>query len=127
MAARGSILGRKQEEVIAALLTQRNVEEAARTAGIGTRTLMRWLQMPEFRKADREARRDAFGQAVARLQEGTSAAATTFLKTMIDPNVPASVRLRAAEAVFNHAAKAIEIEDIEARVAALELASEQKT
>jgi hypothetical protein len=36
------------------------------------------------------------------------------------------VRLRAAEAVFNHAAKAIEIEDIEVRVAALELAADQK-
>ncbi len=126
MAARGSILGRKQEDVIAALLTQRNVEEAARAAGIGTRTLLRWFKLPEFQKAYRQARRDAFGQAVARLQQGTSAAATTFLKTMVDPNVPASVRLRAAEAVFNHAARAIEIEDIEARVAALELAAERK-
>jgi hypothetical protein len=122
MAARGSSLQRKQEEAIVALLTQRNIEEAARTAGIGTRTLMRWLQIPEFQKAYREARRQAFGQAVARLQQGTSAAATTLLKTMIDPNTPASVRVRAAEAIFNHAAKAIEIEDIEARVAALEQA-----
>ena len=39
---------------------------------------------------------------------------------MIDPATPASVRVRAAEAIFNHAAKAIEIEDIEVRVAALE-------
>ena len=39
---------------------------------------------------------------------------------MIDPGTPASVRIRAAEAIFNHAAKAIEIEDIEARVAELE-------
>ena len=43
---------------------------------------------------------------------------------MIDPGTPPSVRVRAAEAIFNHAAKAIEIEDIEARVAALELAAE---
>jgi hypothetical protein len=43
---------------------------------------------------------------------------------MIDPNTPASVRIRAAEAIFNHSAKAIEIEDIEARVAALEAAAE---
>jgi hypothetical protein len=42
---------------------------------------------------------------------------------MIDPNTPASVRVRAAEAIFNHAAKAIEIEDIEARVTALEAAT----
>ena len=38
-------------------------------------------------------------------------------------NTPASVKVRAAEAIFNHAAKAIEIEDIEARVAALEAAA----
>ncbi len=126
MAARGSILGRKQEEVIAALLTQRNVEEAARAGGIGTRTLLRWLKLPDFQAAYRQARREAYSQSIARLQQGTTAAATTLLKTMIDPNTPASVRVRAAEAIFNHAAKAIEIEDIESRGAALELASEQK-
>jgi hypothetical protein len=42
---------------------------------------------------------------------------------MIDPSTPASVRVRAADSVFSHAAKAIEIEDIEARVAALEQAA----
>ena len=35
----------------------------------------------------------------------------------------ASVRVRAAEAIFHHVAKAIEIEDIEARVVALEAAA----
>jgi hypothetical protein len=39
---------------------------------------------------------------------------------MIDPSTPASVRVRAAECVINHANKGIELEDIEARVAALE-------
>ena len=120
MAARGSMLGRKQEEAIAALLTHPNVEQAARSIGIGTRTLLRWLKLPDFQAAYREARRAAFAQAVARLQQGASAAATTLLKMMIDPNTPASVRVRAAECVMNHATKAIEIEDIEARVAALE-------
>ena len=51
MAVRGSTLGRKQEDAIAALLTQRNVEEAARAAGIGVRTLLRWLKLPEFQSA----------------------------------------------------------------------------
>jgi hypothetical protein len=125
MVGHGTKFGRKKEEAIAALLTQRNIEEAAKAAGIGLRTLLRWLQVPEFQTAYREARRAAFGQAVARLQQGTSAAATTLLKTMIDPVTPASVRVRAAEAIFNHAAKAIEIEDIEARVVALEAAAEE--
>ena len=123
MAGHGSKLGRKQEEAIAALLTHRNIEEAADAAGIGARTLLRWLKLPEFDAAYRDARRKAFGQAVARLQQGTSAAATTLLKVMIDPSTPASVRVRAADSVFNHAAKAIELEDIEARVAALEQAA----
>jgi hypothetical protein len=126
MAARGSILGRKQEDAIAALLTQRNVEEAARTAGIGVRTLLRWLKLPEFQTAYRQARRDAFGQSIARLQQGTSAAATTLLKVMIDPSAPASVRVRAADSVLIHASKAIEIEEIEARLAALEQAANGK-
>ena len=38
----------------------------------------------------------------------------------------ASTRVRAAECVMNQATKAIEIEDIEARVAELERAAEQK-
>ena len=124
MKAPGGKFGRKQEEAIAALLTQRNIEEAAKAAGIGANTLLRWLKVPEFQTAYREARRAAFGQSIARLQQGTAAAATTLLKTMIDTNTPASVKVRAAEAIFNHAAKAIEIEDIEARVAELERAAE---
>jgi len=125
MAGHGTKFGRKMEDAIAALLTQRNVDEAARAAGIGTRTLLRWLQLPEFQKAFRDARRAAFSQSIARLQQGASAAATTLLKTMIDPNTPASVRIRAAECVMNHAMKAIEIEDIEARVTALEETGDQ--
>ena len=124
MVGHGQKLGRKQEAAIAALLTHRNVDEAAQAAGVGATTLWRWLKLPEFQAEYRKTRRDAFSQAVARLQQGTSAAATTLLKTMIDPGTPASVRVRAAEAIFNHAAKAIEIEDIDARVTELERAAE---
>jgi hypothetical protein len=112
------------EDAIAALLSQRNVDEAARTAGIGTRTLLRWMKDPESDAAFRKARRAAFGQTTARLQQGSSAAATILMKLMLDANTPASTRVRAAEIIVSHAGKAIEIEDIEARVAALELAAE---
>jgi hypothetical protein len=57
MAARGTSLARKQEEVIVALLTQRNVEEAARAAGVGLRTLMRWMKLPELQLANCAANR----------------------------------------------------------------------
>jgi hypothetical protein len=43
---------------------------------------------------------------------------------MVDPNTPASTRVRAADSVLDHSAKSIEIEDIEARVAELERATD---
>ena len=120
MMGHGTKFGRKKEEAIAALLSQRNIEEAARFVNIGTKTLLRWLQLPEFDKAYREARRAAFSQSIARLQQASSAAAATLLKIMVDPTAPAASRIRAADSVLGHAAKAIEIEDIEARVSELE-------
>ena len=124
MKGHGAKFGRKQEEAIAALLTQRNIDEAAKAVGIATNTLLKWMKLPEFQKAYREARRAAFSQSIARLQQGTSAAATTLIKLLLDPNTPASVRARVADSIFAHASKAIEIEDIEARVAELERAAE---
>ena len=123
MVGHGSKFGRKKEEAIAALLTQRNIEEAAKSIGVGANTLLRWMKEPEFTRAYREARRQAFGQSIARLQQATSAAAATLMKIMVDQNAPASTRVRAADSIFNHAAKAIEIEDIDARVTELERAA----
>ena len=124
MAARHSSLGRKQEEAIAALLSQRNIEDAARVAGIGARTLLRWLKVPEFDAAYRAARRAAFSQSVARLQQASSAAVSTLLKIMIDASSPPSTRVRAADCVLGHAGKAIQIEDLELRLSELERLAE---
>jgi hypothetical protein len=124
MKGHGTKFGRKKEEAIAALLTQRNLEEAAKAVGIGTRTLVNWLKVPEFQTAYREARRAAFGQSTARLQQASNAAVSTVLKIMLDQGAQVSARLRAADLVLSHSAKSIEIEDIEARVAELERAAE---
>jgi hypothetical protein len=120
MTGHGTKFGRKKEEAVAALLVQRNLEDAARAVGISAKTLLRWMKEPEFDAAYREARRAAFGQSVARLQQASGAAVSTLLKIMVDSTAPASTRVRAADSVLDHSAKAIEIEDIEARVAALE-------
>ncbi|MGO9275073.1 MAG: phBC6A51 family helix-turn-helix protein [Terriglobia bacterium] len=125
MARNGSKLRPKQEEAILALLTNRSVEDAARAVKIGRRTLYRWLSEPEFDQAYRKARRTAFGQGTARLQQSSNAAVSTVLKVMVDQGTPASTKLRAADLVLTHAAKAIE--DIEARVAELERAAEAAT
>ena len=123
VAGHGEKLGRKQEDAIAALLSQRSIDEAARSCGVGARTLIRWLKLPEFNAAYRDARRAAVSQSVARLQQATGAAVSTLLKVMIDPSTPASTKVRAADSVLDHSAKAIEIEDLEVRLTELERAT----
>ena len=48
MNGHGAEFWRKKEEAIAALPTQRNVEDATQTFGIGTATLLRWMKDPGF-------------------------------------------------------------------------------
>ena len=123
MTGHGAKFGRKKEDAIAALLTHRNMEEAAAAVKISAKTLLRWMREQDFDAAYREARRLAFGQSISRLQQASTAAVTTVLKLMVDQNVPASTRLRAADIVLERTAKAIEIEDVEARVSELERAA----
>ena len=120
-----SAANRRQDQLVVALLENPTLEKAAAALGISGVTLWRWMQKPEFQAAYREARRKAFSQALGRLQHASSAAVATLLKVMIDPASPASTRVRAADSVLGHAAKAIEIEDIEARVSELERVAEQ--
>src|ERR1017187_214063 len=112
----------KQEEAIIALLSSRTVEDAARAVKITPRTLYRWLNEPGFAAAYRQARRTAFAQCTARLQQASNAAASVLLRVMTDAATPAAVKVRASDSVLHHAEKASEIEDIEARVAELERA-----
>ena len=107
-----------------ALLTHRNIEEAATAAGLSAKTLMRWQKEPEFTTAYREARRASFSQSIGRLHQMASPAVTTLGKVMADPATPAATKVRAADSILNHIAKAIELEDIEVRVAELERAAE---
>jgi hypothetical protein len=83
------------------------------------------MKIPEFDAVYRAARRQAFGQSISRLQQGSTAAATTLLKAIVDPATPPSTRVRAAEAVLSRAAKAIEIEDLDARLRGLERSAEE--
>jgi hypothetical protein len=120
MTGHGEKFGRKMEAAIAAPLTRSSIEDAARAAGVGEKTRRRWMREPQFQARYLQARREGVSQAIARLQQHTGVAGTILLKLMTDPNVPAAVRLRAAESVIAHAIKGIEVEDMETRIAALE-------
>ncbi len=120
----GSKFGRKKEEAIVALLTHRTIEDAARAVGIGGATLLRWQKEPEFQAGYWEAKRAAYAQSIARLHQMSSAAVSTLGKVMVDPTTPPATKVRAADSILNHTIKAIELEDIEARVTELEQAVE---
>ena len=83
--------------------------------------------MPEFQAAYREARRAAFSQSIARLQQASSAAVSVLVKIMVDPDAPTSSRVRAADVVLDRASKAIELEDLDQRIAELEAVGKQGT
>ena len=124
MTRHGAKFGRKKEEAIVALLTHRSIEEAARSLNIATKTLLRWMKEPDFDAAYRTAKRAAFAQSIARLHHLSSPAVSTLGKIMLDSTTPPATRVRAADSILDHTTKAIEIEDIDARLRELEAAAE---
>ena len=61
-------------------------------------------------------------QSNARLQQASGVAVSILVKIMVDANSPAAARLRAADRILSGAMRAIEFEDTEVRLAALERA-----
>jgi transposase-like protein len=110
----------RKDRAILALLEHPTLEKAAEAVGVHPSTLRRWLKQAEFQEALRQARREKFLQAMGLLHLGTSAAAAHLLKIMRDPNQPGSTQIRAIDSLLNRVTKAIEIEDILARLTALE-------
>lgn len=120
MATNGN-LKTKQHKAIAALLSAKDVQSAAQQAGVGERTLHRWLdEDPEFKAALREAEGRAIDDAVRRLVGATNSALSVVMVIMLDAKNPASVRLRAAISILDQMVKLVELNNFEQRIARLE-------
>jgi hypothetical protein len=126
MSGHGQKLSRKEETAISALLTQGTLAEAASLAGIGEATLRRWLQRDDFQAAYRGARREAVSQAVAHLQRISGEAVEALRTIMNDDQKPSSARVTAARVILELSIKAVELEDLAVRIAALEALSATK-
>jgi hypothetical protein len=126
MKGHGEKLSRKQAVLISALLTAPTLAAAAQTAGIGAVTAWRWLKEPTFQAAYREARRAVVQQALVQVQHATGEAVATLRSVMQDPEAPASARVSAAKTILETAVKGVELEDLEARIAALEATLEAR-
>jgi hypothetical protein len=113
-------LTRKQEALISALLTAPSLAAAAQHAGLSEVTAWRWLKDATFQAAYREARRAVVQHAITQVQQATGAAVETLRSVMQDPEAPASAKVSAAKTILDTAVKAIELEDLEQRIVALE-------
>jgi hypothetical protein len=102
MSGHGQKLTRKQEALIAALLTEPTHAAAATKAGVSEATVGRWLHLPAFRTAYRQARRELVVGAVGRIQAATGQAVDTLLAVAKD-GAKDSDRVRAAVALLDHA------------------------
>jgi hypothetical protein len=93
MIGHGAKFGRKKEAAIAALLTQRTSEDAARSIGIAPATLRRWQKEPEFDAAFRAAKVTACRQTIARMHQLSGAAVSTLGKVMLDAATPPATKV----------------------------------
>jgi hypothetical protein len=103
-----------------ALLGQPSIEAAATAIGVNAATIYRWLHEPAFAEAYRTARRDALGQAIARLQQLSSGAVAVLASIAGNTALPTGARVAAASKILDTAIKAVELEDLESRITALE-------
>ncbi len=114
------LLTRKQETGIAALISQPKMKDAATLAGVNEATLWRWLQLPEFERAYRRARRETVKHAIVKMQAASSQAVDVLIEIMTDETAAEFARLAAAKTVLDLSYKAMELEDHATRIAELE-------
>ena len=109
----------RQRAAIAALLAAPSILAAAHNAGIGARTLYRWMEDPLFRKALQDAEGLAVDAASRRLLAGQSQALDT-LGDLMQGATSEQVRRQAARDWLDMWLKVRELRDLENRITELE-------
>lgn len=115
------VLRGKQIKAIESLIACNTLEEAAEVAGISRTTMYRYLKEPAFEAELTRAKRQMVNRAILRLQQSCGDATRALAEICRDKEAPASARVTAAKAILDGALRAIELEDIESRIATLEL------
>ncbi len=117
-------LSPNQEKAILALLQEPTIAKAAASAGVSNRSVVRWLTQDDFSRAYRKARREAFSQAIGLTQHYAPLAVNTLATIMADKTAPPHARVTAASTLLKFGREGIELDDLAARVEALEQVAE---
>jgi hypothetical protein len=102
--------------LITAILATSTIRAAAARAGIGEATMYRRLSERAFQARLQEARQQAFGQSLARLQATSGAAVDTLSEIMGNEDAPTGSRVRAAVAVLQLAGRDLERGEVQDRL-----------
>lgn len=113
---------RKQAADLAAtaLAAGKPVRLAAAEAGIGERTLYSWMRKESFKRRVAQLRARLVSAAIGRLSKSMGSAAVVLARLMKSPDE--QVRLRASKAILDIGGKLTQVEELQRRVEALELA-----
>ncbi len=113
-------LSANQIKGIQALLSSNTREKAAQKAGVTRNTMYRWLNDDLFLAELNKAKGQLIRHHLLTLQRATVDAVKTLTEICKDKKAPASARVAAAREILNNTLKSIELEDIEARIKAIE-------
>jgi len=120
--ATNGVLTPKQNKAITALLSERNKRAAAEAAGVGYRTLCRWMTDPSFTRALNQAEAEVISTNLRGLINDMDKNLEAMREIRNNPDVPEAVRLRAAQALDASTKTWHEVRTFESRLAALEAA-----
>lgn len=113
---------RKDELVIAALISNPTVRAASAACGISETQIYARLRQPAFKQKYDAIRRELLAQSTAYIQGMVSDAIRKMYDVMNDPNASQQVQLNAAEAITRNSLKLTEQADILAQIAELQKA-----
>jgi hypothetical protein len=111
---------RLQEAAIQALLEEPTIQAAADRIEVNQATLFQWMKDTDFQSAYRDARKDVLIHAVAKAQTRLSKGADFLWSILEDTKATATARVNAFNALKDLALKGYEIDNLEARMEALE-------
>ncbi len=87
-----------QQQLAAIALSQgRTQAQAASSAGCGLLTLERWLTLPEFQQAVRQAQKEAYDQSISKLVAITGGAVAVLGSIAADTKISSSARVAACK------------------------------
>jgi len=115
-------LNHQQAHAVMALMSEASIDRAAARADVSTRTLHRWMSQVDFQRAYRLARRQAFQQATAIVVKYAPVAVSTLVRIVSDRDAPPHAQVTAAGLLLRFGRESIQLDDVMARVDALEAA-----